>query len=368
MQNINFKWCHIFLVYLLLIPAISLPARANAEIYKYQRDGVWYYTDTPPADLPQNSRTMSESGKRAPAPTTAGTPLLSAYPVRNDIERAAAATVTVKSSMSLGSGFFISTTGHIITNKHVVRQTANQARRQEDRIETIENRFDYQDERLADEKNRLQDYKSRLDRQQRVIENESDKNRRKYLQNDYDSHLKRYNDWRNDFEKRRRTYNARKKQLESQISKYNYSKSIANLSQSFTIILADNTELYARLVATSGTYDLALLKLDGYKTPALTPGATGQLAQSDPVYAIGSPAAQRNSVTSGVFSGRQNGYLQTNAQIYPGNSGGPLVAEDGSVLGVNTFKKLTHKFEGLGFAIPIETVIREFGAHLPGGI
>lgn len=368
MQNIGLNRGIVFRICLLLLLVGGSPDGANAEIYKYQKDGVWYYTDTPPADLPDSSQTMSESGKRAPAPTSAGTPLLDAYPARNDIERAAAATVTVKSNMSLGSGFFISTAGHIITNKHVVRQTENQSRRQEARIESIENRFDYQDDRLADERKRLQEYKSRLDRQQRVIKSETDTNRRKYLQDDYDSHLKQYNDWRDDFEKRRQTYNARKKQFESQLSDYNYSKSIANLSRSFTIILADNTELYAHLVATSDTYDLALLKLDGYKTPALTPGASSRLAQSDPVYAIGSPAAQRNSVTSGVFSGRQNGFLQTNAQIYPGNSGGPLVADDGSVLGVNTFKKLTHKFEGLGFAIPIETVIGEFSAHLPAGI
>jgi S1-C subfamily serine protease len=368
MDCITLKWRIIFPVYLLLLLAVGFTDRANAEIYKYQKDGVWYYTDTPPENLPESSQTMSESGKRAPTPTAAGTPVLSAYPVRNDIERAAAATVTVKSSMSLGSGFFISTAGHIITNKHVVRQTANQSRRQEAHIENIENRFEFQDDRLSDENKKLQDYKSRLERQKKVIENETDKNRRKYLQNDYDSHLKQYNNWRSDFEKRRQAYNARKKQFESQLSDYNYSKSIANLSQVFNIILADNTELYARLVATSDNYDLALLKLDGYKTPVLTPGASSQLAQSDPVYAIGSPAAQRNSVTSGVFSGMQNGFLQTNAQIYPGNSGGPLVADDGSVLGVNTFKKLTHKFEGLGFAIPIETVIREFKAQLPAGI
>jgi S1-C subfamily serine protease len=61
----------------------------------------------------------------------------------------------------------------------------------------------------------------------------------------------------------------------------------------------------------------------------------------------------------------KGGFIQTNAQIYPGNSGGPLVTADGRVLGINTFKRLTRKFEGLGFAIPIKVAIDEFAAHLP---
>ena len=63
-------------------------------------------------------------------------------------------------------------------------------------------------------------------------------------------------------------------------------------------------------------------------------------------------------------SGFEGGFLQTNAQIYPGNSGGPLIAADGWVLGINTFKKLTHKFEGLGFAIPISVAWHEFETFL----
>jgi serine protease Do len=73
----------------------------------------------------------------------------------------------------------------------------------------------------------------------------------------------------------------------------------------------------------------------------------------------------QNSVTSGVYSGFEQGFIKTNAQIYPGNSGGPLVCSEGRVLGINTFKMLTHKFEGLGFAIPIETALKEFSTYLP---
>lgn len=56
--------------------------------------------------------------------------------------------------------------------------------------------------------------------------------------------------------------------------------------------------------------------------------------------------------------------MQTNAEIYPGNSGGPLVSEDGLVMGVNTMKLLTEKFEGLGFALRFDIAQREFGSYL----
>jgi serine protease Do len=139
---------------------------------------------------------------------------------------------------------------------------------------------------------------------------------------------------------------------------------VANLSQSFEIILADNTRLNGRLVATSADHDLALLKLDGYKTPALKPFWSNGCIPGLPLYAIGNPAKLRNSVTSGVLSGYENGFIKTNAQIYPGNSGGPLITFDGAVAGINTFKQLTHKYEGLGFAIPIDQAFVEFSRYL----
>ncbi len=83
------------------------------------------------------------------------------------------------------------------------------------------------------------------------------------------------------------------------------------------------------------------------------------------MYAIGSPAGLKDSVSAGVISGYDGNYIRTDAKIYPGNSGGPLANQKGEVIGVNTLKEITHKFEGLGFAIPLDAAIREFG-HLIG--
>ena len=137
---------------------------------------------------------------------------------------------------------------------------------------------------------------------------------------------------------------------------------LAGLNRNFTVYLADNTPLYAYVVEISNQHDLALLKVDGYITPFLQPGHPFASAQGDPVYAIGNPVKLRNSVTAGVVSGFQGDFVKTNAQIYPGNSGGPLVTAQGRVIGINTFKKLTHKFEGLGFAISITAAMDAFDA------
>lgn len=341
----------------------SMPAMS--ELYRYQKDGVWYYTDTPPKEAIEKGQKIAESNPRAPDPSMGGAPLLSDYPARNPIEQAAAATLTVKTSMGSGSGFFITTDGYIITNKHVVRVTEQQQAKAKSKIDQAEDRIDYYDQRLEEERRRLQAYKKRLERFKTEVEAESNPDRRRSYQEDYETHLKRYKTWQRDFEQRSKVYERGKKEFHDGRSEYQYRNSVANLSQTFTIILADGTQLYARLIKVSGQYDLALLKIDGYQTPSLTPGQTRLLAQSNEVYAIGSPATLQNSVTSGVFSGFENGYLQTNAKIYPGNSGGPLVNANGQVLGVNTFKKITYKFEGLGFAIPIEIVLAEFSGFLP---
>ena len=132
----------------------------------------------------------------------------------------------------------------------------------------------------------------------------------------------------------------------------------------------------ARVVGVAREIDLALLKVDGAKVPALSIAPYRNLRQGEVVFAFGSPEGLRNTVTFGLVSSvaRQIEpdsamvYIQTDAPINPGNSGGPLVNVDGAVVGVNTFI-LTQSGgnEGLGFAIPGSVVnvayhqLRKFG-------
>ena len=123
-------------------------------------------------------------------------------------------------------------------------------------------------------------------------------------------------------------------------------------------------ELPARIVGITTELDLALLKVDGQKLPALPLATYSQLRQGETVFAFGSPIGLRNTLTHGLVSAvaRQVDpdspliYVQTDAPINPGNSGGPLVNIRGEVVGVNTFiVSQSGGNDGLGFAIPSAT-------------
>ncbi len=136
--------------------------------------------------------------------------------------------------------------------------------------------------------------------------------------------------------------------------------------------------LSARIVGIATELDLALLKVDDMKLPALPLATYTNLRQGEMVFAFGSPIGLRNSMTHGLVSAvaRQVDpdspliYIQTDAPINPGNSGGPLVNIRGEVVGINTFiVSQSGGNEGLGFAIPSATArtavrqLRQFG-HL----
>ncbi|MEJ2659280.1 MAG: trypsin-like peptidase domain-containing protein [Desulfobacteraceae bacterium] len=355
-----------YLSFLVLIAMLPPANPCSAKIYKYQKGGVWYYTNSPPQDMPEERQEMDESGGTvSPASGRDGAPLLKDYPAHNAIEKAATATVVVQTAMGSGSGFFISTSGHIVTNKHVVRTPEQQASQIDDFFEKADKNAEDGKKRFAREKEQLKAYKAKLDRLKKTAEKENDRSRKASYENEYRYRKQEYDDWEADHRRRYQEFKSRLDQYESRRGNYQYSRSVADLAQSFTVVLVDDTELYARLIALSDKNDLALLKVDGYLTPALEPAKGHRLAQGDQVYAIGNPANLKNTVTSGIFSGYEGDFLQTNAQINPGNSGGPLIDPAGHVLGVNTKKKVGSAIEGLGFAIPIQTVMEEFQPYLP---
>ena len=147
----------------------------------------------------------------------------------------------------------------------------------------------------------------------------------------------------------------------------------ASLDQSPESVLASTRErtAVARVVGFSRDLDLALLKVDTDPLPALPIADYDALRQGEVVFAFGSPAGLSQSVTMGVVSAvaRQSTpddphlYIQTDAPINRGNSGGPLVNANGELVGLNTFiVSASGGNEGLGFAIPSAVVSLAFPA------
>ncbi|MGB8322250.1 MAG: trypsin-like peptidase domain-containing protein [Candidatus Acidiferrum sp.] len=123
--------------------------------------------------------------------------------------------------------------------------------------------------------------------------------------------------------------------------------------------------LEATLLGTHKQSDLALLKVDATHLPTAALRSDVRVHQGELVFAIGTPEGLRNMVSMGVVSslGRQLDpdkpmvYIQTDAPLNPGNSGGPLVDIDGNVIGINTLMLSEGGgSEGLGFAIPAAIV------------
>ncbi len=120
----------------------------------------------------------------------------------------------------------------------------------------------------------------------------------------------------------------------------------------------------AQIVGTDPLTDIALLKIEPYNNMRVLPlGDADTTRVGDWLMAVGNPFGLQSTVTTGILSarGRHNipvqgdiryiDFLQTDASINPGNSGGPLIAMDGTVVGINTAVKAGG--QGIGFAIPI---------------
>ena len=138
-------------------------------------------------------------------------------------------------------------------------------------------------------------------------------------------------------------------------------------------VVMDGREFKAEVKGTDPATDLALLKIDALDLPVLPLGDSDALRVGDWVMAIGSPQALINSVTVGVVSAKQRrinisdatssfeNFIQTDAAINFGNSGGPLVNLQGEVVGINT--AISFGSENIGFAVPVN-VLKQVIAQL----
>jgi len=133
-----------------------------------------------------------------------------------------------------------------------------------------------------------------------------------------------------------------------------------------TVRLTDRREFTAKVVGVDPQSDVAVIKIDGKDLPTVRIGDPAKLRPGEWVVAIGSPFGFDNSVTAGIVSalsrslpdGQYTPFIQTDAAVNPGNSGGPLFNMAGEVVGINSqIYSRTGGFMGISFAIPIDIAI-----------
>ncbi|MBB3104675.1 Do family serine endopeptidase AlgW [Azomonas macrocytogenes] len=140
----------------------------------------------------------------------------------------------------------------------------------------------------------------------------------------------------------------------------------ANADQ-IIVALKDGRETLARLIGSDPETDLAVLKIDLANLPSITIGHSDQIRIGDVTLAIGNPFGVGQTVTMGIISatGRNQlglntyeDFIQTDAAINRGNSGGALVDADGNLIGINAaIISETGASQGIGFAIPVKLAL-----------
>jgi serine protease Do len=154
---------------------------------------------------------------------------------------------------------------------------------------------------------------------------------------------------------------------------------VENATRIQVTLPGDHTKYTAKLIGTDPELDLAVLKIDAGR--ALTPlpiGNSDAIEVGDWAVAIGSPFGLDQSMTAGIISakGRDLGesghqlqrFLQTDAAINRGNSGGPLLNINGQVVGINTMiVSGSGNFEGIGFALPSNLAVNSYNQIVKNG-
>jgi len=145
---------------------------------------------------------------------------------------------------------------------------------------------------------------------------------------------------------------------------------VSDTSELF-VVFNDQSRFPARVIRSNATLDLALLKIDGVKLVPFETIGFEQVEIGTDVFAIGTPTAQdlSQSVSKGIMSGIREGdegrkYLQTDAKVSPGNSGGALVTKDGQVIAMISSKLVGYGVEGVAFGIPIQEVLEGLKINL----
>ena len=146
---------------------------------------------------------------------------------------------------------------------------------------------------------------------------------------------------------------------------------VVEFADEFEVTLFDNREFKARLIGADPSSDMAVLKIDAQDLPAIELGNSDEVKVGEWALAVGNPFDLTSTVTAGIISAKSRdiniirkgapieSFIQTDAAVNPGNSGGALVDVNGRLIGINSaIATPTGVFAGYSFAIPINLAQR----------
>ncbi len=156
---------------------------------------------------------------------------------------------------------------------------------------------------------------------------------------------------------------------------------VINKMDEIEVVLNDKRSFDAEVIGTDPNTDLALLKIDSEKLPYLEYGDSDALKLGEWVLAVGNPYNLTSTVTAGIVSAKARNinilseqfaiesFIQTDAAVNPGNSGGALVNMNGDLMGINTaIASRTGAYSGNSFAVPVSIVRKVIGDLKEHGI
>lgn len=145
---------------------------------------------------------------------------------------------------------------------------------------------------------------------------------------------------------------------------------VINASEEVEVILSNGIAARATVVRSIPEYDLALLQLVGMKTVPIAISNSKEIAIGQDAWVIGTPGFTDlgQTVSKGIISGNRTidgkNYLQTDASVSPGNSGGPLLNDKLEIIGIVNAKVVSSGMEGIGFAIPMSVALEKLNIVL----
>ena len=289
--------------------------------------GFYYYNNrTDGAD-----EANSSPNKALKQQTIASTPAAGGAEDSANVSRAKQATVSIATPWGSGTGFFV-TKDLVVTNKHIVEQ-------KKDGLEEARSAFENYRDRVAQENEKLQKMKE----QHTAMADGPSKDELTVIIEDGEQQLDKAL--------------AEQQRLEDKV--IDIEKRLEN--NEIVAVLGDGRELAITNPSYSQTFDLALLTVIGANIEGIALPPSGRsLTEGNRLFTIGPRNTSIPSTFTGFYRGEstEEFFIQTDKSFNSNNSGGPLIDEDGYVRGVST--TTTTQLEGMGLAIPIETVMSEF--------